>query len=196
LLQHLYPVNEGSIYIGKYSISQITNESLRRLVGSVPQQIELFSGTILENIAYGDFEPDMKKIVELSEQLGIRSFIEKLPNSYLTPIGEQGVSLSGGEKQRIAIARALYREPELLILDEATSSLDSISEKYVKQTLTDLANQGKTVIIIAHRLSTVKNADTIIVLEDGKVAETGNHNQLLQQAGVYHQLWNEQFDLI
>ena len=196
LLQHLYPINEGSIYVGKYSISHLTNESLRRLFGSVPQQIELFSGTILENIAYGDFEPDMKKIIELSEQLGIRALIEKLPNSYLTPIGEHGVSLSGGEKQRIAIARALYREPELLILDEATSSLDSISEKYVKQTLTDQADQGKTVIIIAHRLSTVKNADTIIILEDGKVAETGNHRQLLQQTGVYYRLWNEQLELI
>ena len=196
LLQHLYPINEGSIYIGKYNISQITNESLRRLVGSVPQQIELFSGTILENIAYGDFEPDMKKIVELSEQLGIRTFIEKLPDSYLTPIGEHGVSLSGGERQRIAIARALYRDPDLLILDEATSSLDSVSEKYVKQTITGLANCGKTVIIIAHRLSTVKIADTIIVLERGKVAETGNHDQLLQQPGVYSRLWNEQFGLI
>lgn len=194
LLQHLYPINKGSIYIGKYSISQITNESLRQLVGGVPQQIELFSGTILENIAYGDFEPDMKKIVELSEQLGIRTFIEKLPDSYLTSIGEQGISLSGGEKQRIAIARALYRNPELLVLDEATSSLDSISEKFVKQTLTDLANQGKTVIIIAHRLSTVKNADTIVVLKEGRVVETGNHNQLLKQTGAYHRLWTEQFD--
>jgi len=193
LLQHLYSINGGSIYIGKYNISQITNESLRRLIGSVPQQIDLFSGTILENIAYGDFEPDMKKITALSEQLGICPFIEKLPDSYLTSIGEHGVSLSGGEKQRLAIARALYREPEILILDEATSSLDSVSEKYVKQTLTDTAKQGKTVIIIAHRLSTVKNADTIIVLEKGKVVETGNHNQLLQQAGVYCRLWNEQY---
>jgi ATP-binding cassette subfamily B protein len=196
LLQHLYPINSGSIYIGKYNISHITNESLRRMIGSVPQNIELFSGSIIENIAYGSFEPDIKKIVELSEQLGIRAFIEKLPNSYLTPIGEHGVSLSGGEKQRIAIARALYRDPEQLILDEATSSLDSISEKYIKQTLTDMANRGKTVIIIAHRLSTVKNADKIIVLEDGKVVETGNHNQLLQQTGAYYRLWNEQFELI
>jgi len=196
LLQHLYPINNGSIYIGKYNISHITNESLRRMIGNVPQQIELFSGSILENIAYGSFEPDVKKIVELSEQLGIRSFIEKLPNSYLTPIGEHGVSLSGGERQRIAIARALYRDPEMLILDEATSSLDSISERYIKQAINDMAIQGKTVIIIAHRLSTVKNADNIIVLEEGKVVETGTHNQLLQQEGAYFRLWNEQFQLI
>jgi len=196
LLQHLYPLYNGSIYIGKYNISQISLKSLRQMIGNVPQQIELFSGTIIENIAYGNFEPDIKKIVEICEQLGIRDFIEKLPNSYLTRIGEHGITLSGGEKQRIAIARALYREPELLILDEATSSLDSISEKYIKQTLTDMANQGKTVVIIAHRLSTVKNADKIVVLEGGKVVETGIHNQLLQQTGAYYRLWNEQFELI
>ncbi|GHV50118.1 hypothetical protein FACS1894181_10260 [Bacteroidia bacterium] len=196
LLQHLYPVQSGNIYIGKYNLSQISNESLRQIVGSVPQQIELFAGTIIENIALGHFEPDMKKIIDLSEQLGIREFIEKLPKSYLTPIGEHGASLSGGERQRIAIARALYREPEILIFDEATSSLDSISEKFVKQTLNDLAKQGKTVIVIAHRLSTVKNADTIIVLDEGKVVEAGNHDQLRERKGIYNKLWNEQYDII
>jgi len=192
LLQHLYPIQRGSIYIGNYSISQIGNESLRQLVGSVPQQIELFAGTIIENIAIGDFDPDMKRISKLSEQLGMMEFIEKLPNSYLTPIGEHGVSLSGGERQRIAIARALYKDPEILIFDEATSSLDSMSEKFVKQTLSDLANQGKTVIVIAHRLSTIKNADRIAVLDDGKMVEAGNHQQLLEKEGVYYKLWKEQ----
>jgi ATP-binding cassette subfamily B protein len=196
LIQHLYPIQSGRIHIGNYNISQVSNESLRRMVGSVPQQIELFAGTIIENIALGDFDPDMKKIVELSEQLGIREFIEKLPNSYLTQIGEHGASLSGGERQRIAIARALYKDPEILIFDEATSSLDSISEKYVKQTLTDLAKQGKTIIIIAHRLSTVKTADTIIVLEEGKMVESGNHGQLMTENGIYRKLWNEQFDQV
>jgi ATP-binding cassette subfamily B protein len=196
LLQHLYPIQAGSIHIGNYSLSQISNESLRQRVGAVPQQIELFAGSIIENIAFGSFEPDMRKIVELSDQLGIREFVEKLPNAYLTPIGEHGASLSGGERQRIAIARALYKDPEILIFDEATSSLDSISEKYVKQTLTDLAKQGKTIIIIAHRLSTVKNADTIVVLDEGKVAEVGNHNQLIEKEGVYRKLWKEQFELI
>jgi ATP-binding cassette subfamily B protein len=152
LLQHLYPIGKGNIYIGNYNLSQISNESLRRLVGAVPQQIELFAGNLIENIAIGDFDPDMKKITELSEQLGIREFIEKLPNSYLTPIGEHGASLSGGERQRIAIERALYKGPEILIFDEATSSLDSVSEKFVKQTLNHLAKQGKTIIVIAHRL--------------------------------------------
>jgi len=192
LLQHLYPIQRGNIYIGNYAISQIGNESLRQLVGSVPQQIDLFAGTIIENIAIGDFDPDMKRISKLSEDLGMREFIEKLPNSYLTPIGEHGVSLSGGERQRIAIARALYKNPEILIFDEATSSLDSISERFVKKTLSDLANQGKTVIVIAHRLSTVQNADLIIVLDDGKMVETGSHQQLLEKKGVYYKLWREQ----
>ncbi|GHU87349.1 bacteriocin cleavage/export ABC transporter [Bacteroidia bacterium] len=196
LLQNLYPLQSGSIHIGDYNIAQVGNESLRQLVGSVPQQIELFAGTIAGNIALGDFEPDMKKVVGLCEQLGIREFIEKLPNSYMTFVGEHGASLSGGERQRIAIARALYKDPEILIFDEATSSLDSVSEKYVKQTLNDLTKEGKTIIVIAHRLSTVKNADTIVVLKEGKVVETGTHQQLLERNGIYYKLWSEQFDKI
>ena len=194
LIQQLYPIQSGGIYIGNYNISQIGNESLRRIVGAVPQQIELFAGTIVENIALGDFEPNMKKISELSDQLGIRDFIEKLPNGYMTLIGEHGASLSGGERQRIAIARALYKDPEILIFDEATSSLDSVSEKYVRQTLDNLAQQGKTVIIIAHRLSTVKTADSIIVLKEGQMVETGTHLQLLEEKGSYYNLWSEQFN--
>jgi ATP-binding cassette subfamily B protein len=196
LLQHLYPIQSGKIQIGNYDISQISNESLRSRISSVSQQIELYAGNITDNIALGDIEPDMKKITELCEQLGIRKFIEQLPHSYMTLIGEQGASLSGGERQRIAIARALYKDPEILIFDEATSSLDSISEKYVKQTLSALAERGKTIIIIAHRLSTIKNAGTIIVLADGKVAEYGSHNQLIENKGIYWNLWNEQFEKI
>lgn len=196
LIQQLYPLQAGSISIGNFTLTQITNESLRRVVGVVPQQIELFAGTILENIALGDFDPDMKRIIELSEQLGIRDFVEKLPQTYLTPIGEHGTSLSGGERQRIAIARALYRNPEILIFDEATSSLDSISERYVKNTLDNLARQGKTILVIAHRLSTVKNADSIVVLKEGELVESGNHRELLNLQGEYAKLWNEQFNQI
>ena len=196
LIQNLYPIQTGAIQIGNLNITQVTNESLRRMVGSVPQHIELFAGTIIENIALGDFDPDMKKVLNLSEKLGIRDFIEKLPNAFMTKIGEHGASLSGGERQRIAIARALYKNPEIIIFDEATSSLDSISERYVKDTLNHLAREGKTIIIIAHRLSTVKNADTIIVLEEGRMVETGKHEELLKVNGVYFKLWNEQFNLI
>lgn len=196
LLQHIYPIQSGRIRIGEYDIAQIDNKSLRRLVGTVPQQIELFAGTIIENIAIGDLQPDMKRIVDLVEQLGLKDFIERLPNGYMTYIGEHGASLSGGERQRIAIARALYKEPEILIFDEATSSLDSISERYVKQTLDELARRGKTVIVIAHRLSTVKNADIIVVLDNGKVAEIGTHRELFNAGGIYNRLWNEQFELL
>jgi len=194
LLQHIYPIQSGKIRIGDYDIAQIGNESLRRRVGTVPQQIELFAGSIAENIAVGDFQPNMKRVVDLAEQLGLKDFIEKLPKGYMTYIGEHGTSLSGGERQRIAIARALYKEPDILIFDEATSSLDSISERFVKQTLSDLAKRGKTIIIIAHRLSTVRNADTIVVLDEGKVVEAGTHNELYQAGGVYSKLWKEQFN--
>ena len=196
LLQHIYPIQAGKIRIGDYDIAQIDNKSLRRRVGTVPQQIELFAGTIVENIAAGDFRPDMRRIADLVEQLGLKDFIDRLPNGYMTYIGEHGASLSGGERQRIAIARALYKEPEILIFDEATSSLDSTSEKYVKQTLDALARRGKTIIVIAHRLSTVKDADTIVVIDQGKVVETGTHKELSNSGGVYSRLWNEQFDAL
>lgn len=196
LLQNIYPIQSGSIHIGSYNISQIGNESLKQRLGTVPQQIELFAGTIIENIALGDFHPDIRKIADIIKKLGLKEFIERLPNGYLTYIGEHGASLSGGERQRIAIARALYKEPDILIFDEATSSLDSISERYVKQTFNLLSKQGKTIIVIAHRLSTVRNADTIIVLNEGKVAEAGTHNELCCTGGIYSKLWNEQFNLI
>ena len=194
LLQHIYPIQSGRIRIGDYDIAQISNRSLRRQVGTVPQQIELFAGTIVENIAVGNLQPDMKRIADLVEQLGLKGFIERLPKGYMTYIGEHGAFLSGGERQRIAIARALYKEPEILIFDEATSSLDSLSEKYVKQTLDKLAKRGKTVIVIAHRLSTVKSADLIVVLDKGQVAETGTHGELFKSGGIYDRLWNEQFE--
>lgn len=196
LLQHIYPIQGGQIRIGNYDIVQIDNRSLRRRVGTVPQQIELFAGSIVENIAVGDLQPDIKRVVDLIEQLGLKEFIERLPKGYMTYIGEHGASLSGGERQRIAIARALYKEPDILIFDEATSSLDSISEKYVKQTLDALAKKGKTIIIIAHRLSTVKNADAIVVIDNGEVVEKGTHKELCRVEGVYSRLWNEQFNEI
>jgi len=196
LLQNIYPIQGGNIKIGNYDIKQITNESLRKLVGTVPQQIELFAGTILENIALGDFQPDVKRVSEITEQLGLNDFINSLPNGFSTYIGEHGASLSGGEKQRVAIARALYKDPEVLIFDEATSSLDSISEKFVKNTLNALATNGKTIIVIAHRLSTVRDAEYIVVLEEGRLAEQGSHEALLKSSGVYAKLWNEQFNVI
>lgn len=190
LLQNLYPLKDGNITIGGIDIQHISNESIRRVVSTVPQNIDLFAGSVIENIALGDFEPNMQRILGLSQLLGINEFIEKLPNTYGSILSEQGVNLSGGQRQRLAIARALYRSPQILILDEATSSLDPVSEQKVQEVLNMLKQQGKTVIIIAHRLSTIRNCDTIAVLQNGKLVELGNHNDLIFQEGYYTKMWN------
>jgi ATP-binding cassette subfamily B protein len=190
LLQNLYPIQAGTIEIGGYDLKHISNSSLRKIIGVVPQNIDLFAGSIIENIAIGDLEPDMKKITEICQTLQITEFIEKLPNGFNTYLGEHGVSLSGGEKQRVAIARALYKNPEVLVLDEATSALDSISESFVKKAINLLRIQGKTIVVITHRLSTITEADEIIYLENGKVKENGNHVELMGAKGSYANLWN------
>ena len=158
----------------------------------IPQQLNLFSGNIIENIALGDSFPNIQRILDLSKQLGITEFVEKLPNGFETQIGENGAMLSCGQKQRIAIARALYKNPEVLLMDEATSSLDSNSERIVKEVIDNFKSQVKTVIVIAHRLSTIANADTILVMENGNIVESGNHIALLEQKGKYYDLWNKQ----
>ena len=191
LLQGLYPLAGGSITIGNLDIRHLSLESLRRVVSVVPQQIDLFTGSIVENIAVGDAAPDMRRIIGICQQLGILDFVEKLPNGFSTALGERGAGLSGGQKQRLAIARALYRNPEILILDEATSALDTVSEQYVQRTLRHLREAGKTVILIAHRLSTVMHADKIVVLAAGKLMEEGTHEELLQLGGTYQQLWQQ-----
>lgn len=189
LMQNLYPLQEGSILIGKMDIRYIDTDSLRKRVSVVPQQIDLFAGTVMENIAVGEVEPDMQRVLHISTQLGIIQFIEKLPDGFNTMLGEHGVNLSGGQRQRVAIARALYRNPEILILDEATSSLDSVSDQYVQDVMQHLRDEGKTIIVIAHRLSTVMNADKIVVLQEGVMAEEGTHSQLLQNNAIYSRLW-------
>jgi len=196
VLQNLYPIQGGNVMIGNYDVRYIESQSLRRLVSSVPQKIDLFAGNVIDNIAVGDYEPDMKMIVEICSELGIMEFIEKLPNGFDTYLGENGATLSGGQKQRIAIARALYREPEILILDEATSSLDSTAEGYVQRMIEILRAKEKTVIIIAHRLSTVFRADKIIVLRNGSVAEEGDHDELMRNRSYYFTLWKEQFPMM
>lgn len=197
LMQRIYSINGGYIKIGDINIEQIADQNLRSFIGTVPQKVELFAGNIIDNIALGEFEPDMNKVIRLCKELALDELIDTLPQKYETQIGEQGASLSGGERQRIAIARALYKEPEILILDEATSSLDSFSERYVKQVLESQAKNGKTIILIAHRLSTTRDADTIIVLEEGEVKESGNHQSLMDKPdSFYRRLWEEQFNLI
>lgn len=189
LMQNLYPLQEGSILIGKMDIRYIDHDSLRKRVSVVPQQIDLFAGTVMENIAVGEVEPNMQLVLQIATQLGIIHFIEKLPDGFNTMLGEHGVNLSGGQRQRVAIARALYRNPEILILDEATSSLDSVSDQYVQDVMQQLRDAGKTIIVIAHRLSTVMNADKIVVLQEGVMAEEGTHGQLLQNNAIYAKLW-------
>lgn len=192
LLQNLYPIKEGKIYIGEYDIQFIHYQSLRKVVGVIPQQLNLFSGNIIENIALGDSFPNIQRVLDLSKQLGITDFLEKFPNGFETQIGENGAMLSGGQKQRIAIARALYKNPEILLMDEATSSLDTSSEKIVKEVIDSFKSQGKTIIVIAHRLSTIANADTILVMKNGAIVESGNHLDLLEQKSEYYNLWNKQ----
>lgn len=190
LLQNLYPLEDGGITIAGVDIRYMEVESLRKLVSVVPQHIDLFAGNIIENIAVGEFEPDLHRIVAIIRQLGIADFIEKLPAGVNTLLGEHGFNLSGGQRQRLAIARALYRDPEVLILDEATSSLDPVSELFVQNTMKQLRDAGKTIIVIAHRLSTIMQADTINVLQEGKLAGEGTHPQLLEQNAFYAKLWS------
>lgn len=195
LLHNVYPLTSGNIFIGDYSLKYIGNKSLRTIIGVVPQQTDLFSGSLISNIALGDDDINMQKILKICTRLGITGFVESLPEGFETNIGENGVTLSGGQKQRIAIARVLYREPEILILDEATSSLDPISEQYVQEAIMDFISLGKTVIVIAHRLSTIQKANKIIVLKNGKLAEEGTHSELLMLKSEYHYLWTQHMPL-
>ena len=192
ILQKLYPIREGRIFIGDMNLEYISRKSLRKRISVVPQSLDLFAGNVVENIAVGTFEPDMDKIVKICKQLGIIDFIEQLPNGFETYLGENGTNLSGGQKQRIAIARALYREPDILILDEATSSLDSDSEQYIQRMMKRLKDEEKTVIVITHKMSTVRGADKIYVLEDGTIVEEGTHASLTENEGKYAGFWQKQ----
>lgn len=192
LFQQLYPIKEGSIFIGHYNMNDINMKDLRSIVGVISQDLQLFSGNIIENIALGDPNPDFKRILDICSELEISEFIERLPNSYDTEIGENGTLLSGGQKQRIAFARAIYKKPEILLLDEATSSLDSNSELPIKKFIESYKKQFKTIIIIAHRLSTIKSVDRIVFLKRGQVQEVGTHQELINLKGEYNSLWQLQ----
>jgi ATP-binding cassette subfamily B protein len=192
LLQNIYSITQGKIFINNIDITQIDNYSLRKIVGVVQQNVELFKGSIAENIAIGDFEPDMNRIMQISMFVGIQKFIDELPNGFFTDVGENGLALSGGQRQKIAFARVLYRNPEILILDEATSALDSESEEQIMNVIHKLKSEGKTIIMIAHRLSTVLNANRIVVIEKGKVIEDGSHKELFERKGKYFELWQKQ----
>ena len=191
LLLRFYDVTSGAILVDGYDVRRLGFESYRRNIGVVLQEPFLFSGTVRDNIAYAKEDATMEEIEKAAEMANIAEFIKGLPDGYDTVIGENGASLSGGQKQRVAIARAVLMNPSILILDEATSALDTVSETVVQEAL-DRLMEGKTTVIIAHRLSTVRNADQIIVLDRGRVAQKGTHDELMEQPGIYRELYQTQ----
>jgi ATP-binding cassette subfamily B protein len=193
LLQRLYPLNRGNIFIGGTDIQQINLSTLRRIIAPVSQQTDLFRGTIISNIALGDEAPDMQRILQLCTKLGLHEFIDRLPGQYQALVSEQGVNFSGDQKQRIAIARALYRDPEILILDETTSPLDPDSEQKVQETLEWFYDRSKTIIVIAHRLPPIKNCHRILLLKGGKLAAQGTHKELMRENAEYAE-WMKEAD--
>lgn len=194
LLLKFYNPNEGIIIFGKNNLEDISNYQWRKMCGVVMQEGYIFNDTIANNIAIGESDIDFEKLEKAVLTANIQDFIEKLPLGYNTKIGTEGVGISSGQKQRLLIARAVYKNPKILFFDEATSALDANNEKVIMQNLNEFF-KDKTVIIIAHRLSTVKNADQIVVLDDGKITEVGNHQQLVEQKGDFYRLVKNQLEL-
>ena len=188
LIPRFYELTAGRITIDGKSIADVTMRSLRRNIGMVQQDVYLFSGSVRENIEYGLPGADLQEVIQAAKLAGAHDFIMNLPDGYDTYVGERGVKLSGGQKQRISIARVFLKNPPILILDEATSALDNESEQLVQQSLEALS-KGRTTLTIAHRLTTVRNADRILVLTDEGIAEEGTHEQLLQKGGIYASLY-------
>lgn len=191
LLNRQYDLSRGEILIDDQNIAEVTQNSLRGSIATVPQEPLLFHRSIKENIAYGDLSADDKSITEAAEQAQAHGFIKNIADGYDSLVGERGVKLSGGEKQRVAIARAFLKKSKILLLDEATSALDSESEILIQQALEKLM-EGKTVIAIAHRLSTLRAMDRLIVMDGGKIVEDGTHEELLKRGGIYAELWSHQ----
>ena len=189
LIPRFYEVTSGRILVDGIDIKTLTLKSLREKIGVVQQDVYLFSGTVAENISYGKSGATMEEIEKAAKLAGADEFIKKLPNGYHTYVGERGVKLSGGQKQRVSIARVFLKNPPILILDEATSSLDNESERIVQKSLEELA-KGRTVLTIAHRLSTIKNAKTILVLTENGIEEKGTHDELMKKGGIYADLYN------
>ena len=191
ILLRFIDINGGAVTIDGQNISRIKQSELRNRIAYVPQDPVLFHRSLRENIAYGKPDASDDEIIEVAKKANAHDFISRLPLEYGTFVGERGVKLSGGERQRIAIARAMLKNAPILILDEATSSLDSISEKYVQEAFARLM-ESRTTIAIAHRLSTIRKMDRIIVIDRGKIVEEGGHDQLINNMGIYHSLWTHQ----
>lgn len=193
LIPKFYPLDRGDILIDGESINDIKNESLRKNIGIVQQDVFLFTGTFEENIAYGKIGATHEEIVDAAKNANIHDYIMSLPKGYDTQIGERGVKLSGGQKQRLSIARVFLKNPSILILDEATSALDNTTEALIQKSLFDLC-KGRTTLVVAHRLSTVRNADNIVVINKGEIQEEGTHEQLIEKGGIYKSLYDSQFN--
>ena len=188
LIPRFYEVTNGVITIDGRDITKINRQDLRRNIGIVQQDVFLFGGTIYENIAYGNFDATREEVIAAAKRAKIHDYVMSLPDGYETMVGERGVKLSGGQKQRISIARAFLKNPPILILDEATSALDNVTEMQIQDALAELS-QGRTTLVVAHRLSTVKNADEIMVVTADGIAEQGTHEQLMQLHGMYAELY-------
>ncbi len=188
LIPRFYEVTNGVITIDGRDITKINRQDLRRNIGIVQQDVFLFGGTIFENIAYGNFDATRDEVIAAAKRAKIHDYVMSLPDGYETMVGERGVKLSGGQKQRISIARAFLKNPPILILDEATSALDNVTEMQIQDALAELS-QGRTTLVVAHRLSTVKNADEIMVVTADGIAEQGTHEQLMQLHGMYAELY-------
>ena len=191
LLFKFYDPKEGGIYINNININKISQESLRKMIGVVPQDTVLFNDTIYYNIAYGNTDASKEEVIIAAKNADIHNFISTLPDGYETIVGERGLKLSGGEKQRVAIARTILKNPKIFFFDEATSALDSSTEKEIQKNL-ESVSKDKTTLIIAHRLSTAANADNIIVLDKGIIIEQGTHKSLLLEKGKYFEMWKKQ----
>ena len=192
LIPKFYKISDGEILIDGKNINSFTIESLRKNIGIVQQDIYLFNSSIKENILYGRPDATDEEVIEAAKRANIHDYIMTLENKYETQIGERGVKLSGGQKQRLSIARVFLKNPPILILDEATSALDNTTEILIQNSLDKLC-EGRTTIVVAHRLSTIKNADEIAVIDDGQILEQGTHDELLNKNGLYSKLYNQQF---
>ena len=191
LILRFYDTVSGTIKIGNQNIKDIKLQNLRENIGYVSQDIFMFDGSVIDNIAYPSNDENIEKIIDAAKQSQAHEFIEKLPNGYNSMIGERGQKLSAGQKQRIAIARAIYKNPPILVFDEATSAVDNETELLLQKAL-NIISKDRTTIVIAHRLSTVRNADNIIVLGNQNIVESGSHDELVSIKGVYKKLWDIQ----